>query len=193
MGKGSFVGGRSPETVFAQTDPSYHWLLQFIPFSWVQPTHDPSNFSLSHLWMSRWRGDARSGHFEKARIVEVDKFFWSRCSQDLPTLDVLHQVPSDLSDPYFSCLCGPDVRSLCEPWRRCEILPVSTVSVQEMLRSMSSSNIISIQIAVWGIWMPGTDLFEILHILPPGNCNMLFQVGIVIVWYCLIESNFQYM
>jgi hypothetical protein len=123
----------------------------------------------------------------------VDKFFWSRCSQDLPTLDVLHQVPSDLSDPYFSCLCGPDVRSLCEPWRRCEILPVSTVSVQEMLRSMSSSNIISIQIAVWGIWMPGTDLFEILHILPPGNCNMLFQVGIVIVWYCLIESNFQYM
>ena len=153
----------------------------------------PFNFSLSHLWMSRWCGDAGSGHFEKARIVEVDKFFWSRCSQDLPTLDVLHQVPSDLSDPYFSCLCGPDVRSLCEPWRRCEILPVSTVSVQEMLRSMSSPNIISIQIAVWGIWMPGTDLFEILHILPPGNCNMLFQVGIVIVWYCLIESNFQYM
>jgi hypothetical protein len=47
-GKRIFVGGRSPETVFAQTDPSYHWLLQFIPFSWVQPTHDPST-SACHI------------------------------------------------------------------------------------------------------------------------------------------------
>ena len=105
-----------------------------IPFSWVQPTHDPSTSACHICGCPDESDDVVMRQVRSLRKSPTLSKWISFFEVDAPKTYQLWMFytkwPKWPKWPiYFSCLCGPDVRSQsASAWRRCEILPVSRVS-----------------------------------------------------------------
>ena len=123
MGKGSSLG-EDPQRLFL---PKLILVIigfyNFIPFSWVQPTHDPST-SACHICGCPddvvMQGQVTS---KKPELSKWISFFWSRCSQDLPTLDVFTPSAKWPKWPIFLVSLRPwckiALRTMTSMWNFC--------------------------------------------------------------------------